>query len=565
MKKLLLFPCLFLFYNANSQLLNYASHTGIDLTSGIISINSKSYYQEDIQGYCCSKSLMIVGVNATGQILFKKNLNSSFDFFKKMIKTSDKSILVVGTSLAACDIGGAKNFIAKLDTNGTVLFRNFITSASVMNHDNISDIIEYPDSTFYLSTDTLLLHYSNTGQYLSESSPGLKDITTLQVLPNGNILINGKQNNTLTNFEYDPINFTIINQQSASFSLSKFEKLINGNVVALSNSGQVLSYTSALNFINTASGLTMSGIKVSDFISRNDSVFVTGYNSVTELPFYGILNSGLNVIYSSPQGYKRVKPTGISITNRNRINIISTGASSVAGPVTFTGLYQFGISNGFKSTRDVGVISIGGINPLIKYSNGYYIPTFDLEATVKNFGTDTVKSFYLNNYYYPNYCYGEFFHKLYAITIAPGDTVRVQTGSYTIQTSLNMVPGSQPGTIKKIALCLFTTAPDFSNDIDIMNDAKCDSVMFTLTGIKETQLDASEITLFPNPFQSSFHLKSDYQIVELELTGAIGVVIRAQRVDKKECEVMYEDLPDGIYFLKIKTEKGIAVKKIIKN
>jgi len=561
MEKILLFIFLFLVQLSKSQSINSASHTGIDVTKGIISINSKSYYLEDIVTGCCSKGIYVACADASGHTLFRKNLNVNFDSFKKIIKTKDKGIIVIGNSPTTCDVAGSKDFIAKLDTNGNLLYRGSVSSA--WSYEYISDIIEYQDSTLYMISDSLLIIYSKGGQYLSEIAHGLNTANSIFALANGHLLLNGKLNNALTNLEYDPVNFTVVSQQSTTFSLSKFEQSANGTILALSTSGELVSFNSNLGLISIGSGLVNSGIRISDFITRNDSLFVAGYVPTMEVPLYGILDLSFNVLSASQPSYRRVKPTGISMTNENKINVITTGASSVFSNFTFCGLYQFPIDGGFNSKSDIGIVAMNGINSTMSPSSYYYSLATNLDVVIKNFGADTVKSFYLNKYNTGGYCFN-LFHKFYQVTIAPGSTINVQTGRSEFST-FYVEPGKPAPMNTKTEICLFTTVPNSGNDIEINNDAFCDSVLFTVTGIKENKLDDESVSVFPNPFHSSFHLQSAYKIIAIKLVNTLNVLLKDQLIENQETEFNYENLPNGIYFLKIETEKGTVLKKIVKD
>lgn len=162
---LLLFAFFFLLENASSQNLNKASHNNIDQMFGVVSIHSKSYYLESSYS-CCGKNVYVGGIDQNGNSIFKTDITSAYDFPKKIVKTQDNCLLVFGSSMQACDVGGTKDFIAKVDTNGVVLFRNFIQS-SWMQIIDATDIASCPDTSFYLSTDSVVYKYSKTGQILN--------------------------------------------------------------------------------------------------------------------------------------------------------------------------------------------------------------------------------------------------------------------------------------------------------------------------------------------------------------------------------------------------------------
>ncbi|WP_317897036.1 T9SS type A sorting domain-containing protein [Aurantibacillus circumpalustris] len=545
-----------------SQNLNSASHTQIDKVGNIVSINSKCYYLKEVEN-CCGRDVRVIGIGENGVSFFNTSLNYYDGYLNKIMRTADNHLLFYGIDRQACDVSGLKDFIVKIDTNGALIFKMYLQSNWV-NSQYISVIAAAQDSSFYLASDGVLEKYSASGQYILSTLPGVNNIKSICSLINGNLIIHGKINNANVNVEYNPLNDVIINQQNTAFIISKFEKTANGNFVALSVSGELIRYDSALNFISQATVLTNSNISISDFTTRNDSIFVTGTQAVSNFPFYGVLNSGFNLLNYSQPAYKGIHPSGIAVTNKNKINIVTN--SSANSYVTFTSLNHFAIYDGFSCQQDIGVVGVKGLNSIIKHPAMYkYMPIADIEVVVKNFGADTVSSFFLNSYFVGTHC-PFVLHKYYPVSIAPGATVSLQTGTFEINAYFISTPVSSPGSIVKVKTCLFTTIPNASNDINIDNDAFCDSVLFTVvTGLKENTLLTPNIQIYPNPSDAGFTISSDFEIKAFELINSLGQIIRKESINAKEYYINASTLIPGIYFMKLETEKGIVQKKIIKN
>ncbi len=83
------------------------------------------------------------------------------------------------------------------------------------------------------------------------------------------------------------------------------------------------------------------------------------------------------------------------------------------------------------------------------------------------------------------------------------------------------------------------------------------------TDIIEGEFD--NISIYPNPFDNYFSLKSDDNILKIIITNAIGrKVFEMQISDEKKINL--EHLPSGVYFLNIELEKNKKlVYKLIKN
>jgi hypothetical protein len=425
----------------------------------------------------------------------------------------------------ACDVGGIKDFIAKVDTNGAIIFKQFIQSSWVFST-YIRDIASAPDNSIYGVSDSTFEKYSNNGLLIFSTYPGLNNIKSIYALANGNVIIHGKIGSATVNAEYDPINDVIVAQQNTTYSISKFEKAANGNIIALSGAGELISYDSGLNFLTNASILTNSNVSISDFVTRHDSIFSTGTHVPSNSPFYGVLNSNFSLLNYSQVLYKGVRPSGIAITNKNKINILTNGSSSSFQNVTFTSLYHFPIYDGFSSLQDIGVVGVNAQNSVIRYAS-MNSSIVDMEVIVKNFGVDSVKSFYLNNYFAGTFCPFRL-HKSYQVTIPPGATVSIQTGSFGINAGFVPIPAPEPGTITKVKMCIFTTVPNASNDVEIDNDSYCDSVLFTVTGISENSLLEQSIQVYPNPSSNGFTIDSDVEIKTLELINSLGEIIKQE-------------------------------------
>jgi hypothetical protein len=188
----------------------------------------------------------------------------------------------------------------------------------------------------------------------------------------------------------------------------------------------------------------------------------------------------------------------------------------------------------------------------------------DLTITVKNYGTDTIKSFYLNHYM-PGYqlCFN-LFHKLCTIPVAPNETISIQTGTFTIHTFFSVPPGTPHGSTTELNMCFFTTVPNSMIDIETSNDAKCESVLFTVTSIDEDNVSLPRISVSPNPFSSSLSLRSEILIENITLYNISGQQIQYVQPHAKEYSLNQSNLDPGIYFLHVQTDAGRVIKKVIK-
>lgn len=86
----------------------------------------------------------------------------------------------------------------------------------------------------------------------------------------------------------------------------------------------------------------------------------------------------------------------------------------------------------------------------------------------------------------------------------------------------------------------------------------------TLSGVKEMDI-ARTITVYPNPAHGRFTIQSStFKIQGLEIHDLMGKLVPCSfSGNGSSLKVDMSNLSDGIYFLKLKTEKGFAQKKLI--
>ncbi len=73
-----------------------------------------------------------------------------------------------------------------------------------------------------------------------------------------------------------------------------------------------------------------------------------------------------------------------------------------------------------------------------------------------------------------------------------------------------------------------------------------------------------QVTAFPNPAEHAVTLTSgDLKIAEIQVYDRLGKALRSIKAqDQNELRIEQGNLPAGIYFLKIQTDKGVLTKKI---
>ena len=71
------------------------------------------------------------------------------------------------------------------------------------------------------------------------------------------------------------------------------------------------------------------------------------------------------------------------------------------------------------------------------------------------------------------------------------------------------------------------------------------------------------VDVFPNPVSSALNIQSNELAIEqITLTNMAGQVIETKIVNNYQTELYMQNLPNGIYTLSIKTNKGFIHKKV---
>jgi blue copper oxidase len=124
------------------------------------------------------------------------------------------------------------------------------------------------------------------------------------------------------------------------------------------------------------------------------------------------------------------------------------------------------------------------------------------------------------------------------------------------------------GTVKFI-----TTFSDFANkDVPYMyhchilvheDEGMMGQFIVEDQSISSQDIDNEQVAnIFPNPISSeqALHIESNHDILATRIFSTLGKIVFAEKGNNK---TLYFHLPKGVYLLEIKTEKGIAVKKMI--
>ena len=87
----------------------------------------------------------------------------------------------------------------------------------------------------------------------------------------------------------------------------------------------------------------------------------------------------------------------------------------------------------------------------------------------------------------------------------------------------------------------------------------------TATNISEVPQSASGLTIYPNPAKDKIFIKSDLQINNIEIYDIAGRTVETSLQQPNSVKTInISSLPQGVYMVKVYTNEGVAVRKIVK-
>lgn len=76
----------------------------------------------------------------------------------------------------------------------------------------------------------------------------------------------------------------------------------------------------------------------------------------------------------------------------------------------------------------------------------------------------------------------------------------------------------------------------------------------------------SNVAFFPNPVRNILTISAENEISYIAISDASGrIVLVKNRISRQKTEIDLSSLEDGIYFVRVETQTGIALQKIVKN
>lgn len=562
MKKILLFSSVLLsFLNLTAQTaFNKAYHDKNEMSNPfLIEIFGETYFA----------TTNITALQVGKSTLYKHNNSGSLKFNSNVLgyylpgyayKTLDNKLLIIGKN-SFCDVIGPTqvNFISKIDTNSTSVF---FTTYTITAGDNYKTSLQYSDSSYYSFTDSVLFKNSKTGQFVSKTNTGLNNISSSLLLANNSILLSAKQGTTISLVTMSAAGATI-SSKPFPILLTKLKFYTNQKILGLGNDGKIYKISPAFDLLGI-SGFPNSAV-INDFQTKNDSIYAILSTTISPSN-YLVSDTTFNTLSLNSTTTNSVAQTAICL-NGNKVAIVSDGVSKTSfswpGNHYFVSLNQINKNSSNNFTQDLAILSV-------TKDSIYAAPDFfsvmysylKARVKVKNVGTSVITNFKLNCYMDPRVDCGAYYYqeKFSQLSLEPNDSIEVTTGSFIAK---RLIPS--PSTTQTIQYCFFTSVPNEESDKTLENHNMCKTYVVDITtSLNKLKSLTNHLDLFPNPFNNTFTINSETVIKKLEIYTTLGTLLDSRVPDNNSFNYEGSTLANGIYFIKIDTEKGTQIKKIVK-
>ncbi len=102
--------------------------------------------------------------------------------------------------------------------------------------------------------------------------------------------------------------------------------------------------------------------------------------------------------------------------------------------------------------------------------------------------------------------------------------------------------------------------------VDIDNVQIIEGVDTTTTGIRKNIIKQDNVKVYPNPATDMLRIEAGTDIFSIDICDMTGKVVRSVEPNAGYVTTInLSDLANGIYFVKVRSQKGTAVKKVIKH
>ncbi len=560
MKKFLLFSGVLLsFLNLNAQTVFNKAYHDINERSNpfVVEVNNYIYFTSTLYN-----------ANHVGETYLYKHNKDGIFHYKKFLpyvpsygyKTKDNMLLLIGKN-PTCDVFGPQqvNYISKIDSAGNLVFSSTYT---VSQWDNYVTSLQYTDSSFYSFTDSVLFKNSKTGLFTFKTNLGLKNISSALLLQDHTILLSAKQA-SVNSLVVISASGTILSAKPFPVLLKKLMLYNNQKIMGLGTDGKLYKISPAFDLISASNFANNSFIN--DFQTKNDSIYAI-LSSTVALSNYLLSDTNFVSLSLNSTTTNSVTQTAICL-NGNKVDILSDGVSKTSfswpGDHYFVSLNQISKTSSNNFTPDLAILSVTK-DSIYAAPDFFSIKYAYLKAKVKvkNVGTSVITNFKLNCYMDPRVDCGAYYYqeKFSQLSLAPNDSVEVTTGTFIAK---RLIPSPSP--TQTIQYCFYTSVPNGETDKTLENHNMCKTyVVDVTTSLNKLKGVANNLELFPNPFDNTITTSSETAIKKFEIYNALGTLLESQTLNGNNHIYNNPTLANGIYFIKVESEKGTQIKKVVK-
>ncbi len=193
------------------------------------------------------------------------------------------------------------------------------------------------------------------------------------------------------------------------------------------------------------------------------------------------------------------------------------------------------------------------------YCGRFDLDLKDIAVTIKNSGEETLQTIDLNALYIDDcsfICsnYSRYIESYTDLNLAPQEEVVLTFPDITISRARS-----------PFTPCFYATQPNHKMDVRNGNDQVCLEEIYL--GKEDTRLN-NQVEVFPNPAHSSIQLYLPDHIgsYQWELYNMSGQLIQQSSglLNQSVLNIFVEDLPSGLYFVKVRSELGNGQWKVVK-
>lgn len=154
----------------------------------------------------------------------------------------------------------------------------------------------------------------------------------------------------------------------------------------------------------------------------------------------------------------------------------------------------------------------------------------------------------------------------FAYDTITGETIWKASTVYTGLPAANWAGPFAPNELDFVSTVPTTPANAIASDMTFDNLSVKATPTEALLGINSNQLTDNSFSVYPNPAINVINFSNTVNAVvkSIELADLNGRVIKSLKINAPEGQISVSDLGTGIYMMKITSDQGVAVKKIVK-